>query len=184
MNKKLISVIALVSIVAALTPIALNNYTVTTVHHLEANVSQDEVIDMSTLIVQGKIISSHVETVKTNEESEHDTVFTVWKIKTDTLHKDSSKKGKGSDIVTFKTVGGKISTGIESSTSGHLHKKYGDEVLVMLVKDPDSIYGDDYYPVSYMQGVYTVDDGTAKSIEGKNNKGEKDLIQKIKDRLK
>ncbi len=190
MNKKLISSIALLSIVAALTPLALNNYMgpTTTTYLLEADVSQDEVIDVSTLIVQGKIISSHVEKVKTSEESEHDTVFTVWKIKTDALHKDndskdSSNKSKGKDIITFKTVGGEISTGIESSTSLHQHKKHGDEVLVMLVKDPASIYGDNYYPVSYLQGVYTVEDGKAKSIEEKHNKNERDLIKKIKDRL-
>ena len=54
----------------------------------------------------------------------------------------------------------------------------------MLIVDEDSIYEDDYYLTSYLQGVYVIEsDGTAKSIEENYNKNEMNLISIIKTHL-
>ena len=39
----------------------------------------------------------------------------------------------------------------------------GDDVIVFLAKDPDSIYIDYHYMVGIESGIYKIDDGMAKN---------------------
>jgi len=178
MNRKIITTITVLSIIAVLIPAVLTFGMIAPsgAHVLEADLSQEEIIDMSTLIVKGTIIASHVEKSKITAEDSQETAFTVWKIKPDHTY-----KGKESKAVSFKTVGGQLSPGVFTGSAVDFER--GNKVTVMLVKDPDSIFGDNYHLVSILQGAYVIEDGTAKSVEDRHNKLEIDLDTKIKNHL-
>lgn len=179
-KKKFISTIAILSVTAALIPILVFSVNAgMPTHILEAEVSLEEVIDRSSWIVQGEIIKSDVETSDSHGD---DRAFMVWKVEIDEVFKDITDDYEKDDDIYFKTVGGELSDSTQTGVSVPLY--VGDEVIVMLIVDEDSIYEDDYYLTSYLQGVYVIEsDGTAKSIEESYNKNEMDLISIIKAHL-
>lgn len=179
MKTKNISIIAGLLFVAALIPaiIAVDDTNFgSSAHILEADVSQEEVLDMSTLIVKGKIVASHVEKVRGNGDGSPDTAYTVWKVKPDKTY-----KGADSAVVSFKTIGGKISQSLTTGSSVDFER--GDQVIVMLVKDPGSVFGDDYHLVSIVQGAYTIENGAAKSASQAFDKTEIELENRINNHL-
>ena len=180
-KKKFISTIAILSVTAALIPILVFSVNAgMPTHILEAEVSLEEVIDRSSWIVQGEIIKSDGE--KSHSHGGEDRAFTVWRVEIDEVFKDITDDYEKDDDIYFKTVGGELSDSTQTGVSVPLY--VGDEVIVMLIVDEDSIYEDDYYLTSYLQGVYVIQsDGTAKSIEENNNKNEVNLISIIKNHL-
>ncbi|MCH9657445.1 hypothetical protein K0U27_01905 [archaeon] len=181
MNRKNIPTIVVLSIVAALLPaVAIMSQPPSGIysHSMEANRSLEEVMDISKIVVKGTIIDSKVEIVKGEREGQQDVAFTIWSVKPTTTY-----KGSDSDIVTFKTIGGKLSEGVYTGSSVDLH--HGDQVIVMLDKSPKSIYGDENYVVSIQQGLYTIDkDGIAKSTESFIEVPENALEQRISNYLR
>ncbi len=147
----------------------------TEVHISEVYASQEEVMDISTLIVKGKINDSRVEKTHIDGPDSHEWVFTIW-----TLEPNKTYKGEDLQYVDFKTIGGSPCYGIR--TSGFPHFNVGDEVLVMLDSSPDSIYGDDYHLVSILSGAYLITYGKAVNAE-KIEINEGDLEIKIKSHL-
>lgn len=178
MNKRKILTITALSVIAALLPsvMILGSQPGPSGHVLESDTTQVEILDMSSLIVNGKIISSNVEITKANDENGQDRAFTVWNVQPDTTY-----KGKDSTLVSFKTIGGKLSEGLYTGATIDFH--VGDQVTVMLVKDPDSIYGDSHHLVSILQGAYTIEDGMSKSVQERYDKTENDLDLIIKNHL-
>ena len=85
------------------------------------------------------------------------------------------------DTITVRVQGGETDTAIYEY-EGSPEFAIGEKVLILVAdKEPESIYGDNYYVAGMQHGKYNLDeDGNAKNKNSDRNMSEKSLEDKIK----
>ena len=142
------------------------------VHTLEEDISEQEEVNRSSLIVEGKILKANAYW-KIIHEGQPPRIFTDYIVQVDEVIKGQHKK-------TIKvTMSGGALDGITSMTASPELKK-GDRVIMLLGQDLESSFMDSYTPVSISKSTYVVDENG----NGKNKMSERnDQVDKIKSRI-
>ena len=112
----------------------------------------------SLIVVEGTLVedSSHVEWHVSGNYAVP-SISTVWSLQQNELF-----KGQDLDIVEFIVDGGTYNNMVHHAMhSTELNR--GDDVIVFLSKDADSIYKDNYYLTGIESGVFKIKDGLASN---------------------
>lgn len=183
-NTKLIAITAMIAVIGAFTLI------MTTVEESEISTSKEfitqtvqgamheyplEVLSEGTqYAIVGKV--TDIEAQREPFDAEMDTVFSYVTIKV----KEDLFGAYDQKYITVKVRGGETETML-TETDFSPEFQINEKVLIFVPeKEPDSIYGDNYYVAGHFQGKYKLDNGNAERQDGKNHT-EKDLKIKIKD---
>ncbi len=155
MNKKLLMPIAVVLVLPGLylggiIPMSVNTEAWSPVY------TDEKLAKYSDLIIHGTLTDSYsyVEWYVSGNVAVP-SVYTVWTIE----HSETLKGGAG-DKTEFVVNGGTYNNIVQDV----MHKtelNKGDDVIVFLAKEPDSVYKDHYYMVGIESGIYKIDDGKA-----------------------
>ena len=118
--------------------------------------TNEELAKYSDLIIHGTLTDSYsyVEWY-INGNAAVPSVYTVWTIE----HSETFKGGTG-DKTEFVVNGGTYNNIVQNV----MHKtelSKGDDAIVFLAKEPDSIYKDHYYMVGIESGIYKISDDKA-----------------------
>lgn len=155
MNKKLLIPIA---VVLALPGLYLGGAIPMSVHTEAWSpvYASEELAKYSDLIIHGTLTDSYsyVEWDVSGNVAVP-SVYTVWTIE----HSEAFKGGTG-DKTEFVVNGGTYNNIVQHA----MHKtelNKGDDAIVFLAKEPDSIYGDRYYMVGIESGIYKISDDKA-----------------------
>lgn len=110
-----------------------------------------ELMERSILAIHGSIVDVDTEVVfENNGDIISPYVFSIWTIASiDTI------KGTEQEKIQFKTSGGTYRNIVHHSHSPSF--EIGDEVIVFLSKDPDSVWGNSYYLTGIASGVFEID---------------------------
>lgn len=139
------------------------------VHSSEENITEQQEIDRSQLVIEGKILSADSYWKIVNPES-NPRIFTDYRVQVLDVIKGSSDK-----VITVTMQGG-IKDGITETPQSHLLEK-GDTVIMVLGKDIFSIFGDKYTPISVSKSVYLIDEsGNAENKLGERT-NTKDIVK-------
>jgi len=120
--------------------------------------TQQELVERSDIVSQGELVKgkSFVEwTISGNNAIP--SVYTNW-----SLHQSESIKGDNSKVIEFVVDGG-IYNNIIQKAMHETKLNEGDNVIVFLSKDIDSIYKDNYYMTGIESGIYKIKDGVASN---------------------
>jgi len=113
--------------------------------------TQQELVERSDIVSQGELVKgkSFVEwTISGNNAIP--SVYTNW-----SLHQSESIKGDNSKVIEFVVDGG-IYNNIIQKAMHETKLNEGDNVIVFLSKDIDSIYKDNYYMTGIESGIYKI----------------------------
>ena len=156
MNKKIL-VLAVVAVVlilpgvyfGGLIPLTATTYSFSPVY------DDKTLYQISLIVVEGTLVkdSSYVEWHISGNYAVP-SISTVW-----SLQQNESFKGPGLEIVEFIVDGGTYNMVHHAMHSTELNR--GDDVIVFLSKDADSIYKDNYYLTGIESGVFKIKDGFA-----------------------
>jgi hypothetical protein len=143
----------------------------TIVDSLEEELSLEQLIDRTPLIIKGTAISSQV----VSDSKDPTDVSTIWKIQVSEILKGEET----SKIISVKLRGGETLTNVVQTDGAKLSNN--EEVILFLGKSPGSVYGDSYHLYSQFFGKYTLEaDGTANSVIDSRDISENELIGIIK----
>ena len=155
MNKKLLIPIAVVLAFPGLyfggaIPMSVHTEALSPVYATE------ELVKYSDLIIHGTLADSYsyAEWYVSGNVAVP-SVYTVW-----TIEHSETFKGGTDDKTEFVVNGGTYNNIVQDA----MHKtelNKGDDVIVFLTKDPDSIYKDHYYMVGIESGIYKISDDKA-----------------------
>ena len=155
MNKKLLVPIAIVLALPGLylwgaIPMSVNTEAWSPIY------TNEELVKYSDLIIHGTLTDSYsyVEWYVSGNVAVP-SVYTVWTIK----HSETFK-GDAGNKTEFVVNGGTYNNIVQDA----MHKtelNKGDDVIVFLTKEPDSIYKDRYYMVGIESGIYKISDDKA-----------------------
>ena len=157
MNKKLLIPIAIVLVLPGLylggiIPMSVNTEVLSPMYTNEELVRYSDIIVHGTLTYNYSFVEWYVSGNVTVPS-----VYTVWTIK----HSESFK-GED-DVKTEFVVNGGTYNNIVQNVMHNTVMNIGDEVIVFLTKDPDSIYKNHYYMVGIESGIYKIHDGIIKN---------------------
>lgn len=139
--------------------------------------SIEELTELSDVILKGEIISKSA-ALQLVENTPN--VMTSYEISPSQFLKD--EKSEKAEYVTVKALGGTYNNLVHYT--GHPEFDIGDQVLLMLNLEPDTMYGNDYYISGVIDGSYKIKDNKAtKSNSEKTVMSEKELVDKIQDEL-
>ena len=155
MNKKLLIPIAVVLVLPGMYFGGIIPMSVVTESYSPV-FSNEELAEYSGTIVHGTLAdsSSYVEW-RVSGSVAVPSVYTVW-----TLEQIESFKGEGSKTVDFVVDGGTYNNIVQKAMHDTELNK-GEEVVVFLLKDTDSVYKDNYYLTGIESGIYKIKDGFA-----------------------
>ena len=113
--------------------------------------SNENLVERSELVVHGTLLdsSSYVEWYVSGNVAVP-SVYTVWN-----LQQSESIKGQDFKTVEFVVDGGTYNNIVQKSMHDTELNK-GDDVIVFLSKDTDSIYKDNYYLTGIESGIYKI----------------------------
>ena len=165
MNKKLLIPIAVVLVLPGLylggaIPMSVNTEAWSPVY------TNEELAGYSDVIVHGTLTDSYsfVEWYVSGNVAVP-SVYTVW-----TIEHSETFKGEDHAKTEFVVNGGTYNN-IVQDVMHDTEMNVGDDVIVFLTKDPDSVYKDHYYMVGIESGIYKIDDGMAKNSYIKSSYG-------------
>ena len=120
--------------------------------------SNENLVERSELVVHGTLLDSisYVEWYVSGSVVVP-SVYTVW-----TLQQSESIKGQDFRTIEFVVDGGTYNNIVQKSMHDTELSK-GDNVIVFLSKDADSIYKDNYYLTGIESGIYKITDGVARN---------------------
>ena len=133
-------------------PIHMNTEALSPVYTNEELAGYSDIIIHGTLTGSYSFVEWHV-----SWNAAVPSVYTVWII-------ERSETFKGEDhIETEFVVDGGAYNNIVQDVMHDTEMNVGDDVIVFLTKDPDSVYKNHYYMVGIESGIYKIDDGMAKN---------------------
>jgi hypothetical protein len=118
-----------------------------------------ELMERNERVVHGTIVDLDTSVVFPDGGNNMKTpyVFSIW-----TLEVEDAVKGIEEQTIQFKTSGGTYRNIVHHSESPSF--ELGEEVIVFLTKDPDSVWGDSYYLTGIESGVFKIDpNGNARN---------------------
>ncbi len=142
------------------------------VHTLEEDITEQEEINRSSLVVEGEILNTKAYWINVNDQK-YPRIFTDYTVQVDEVIKGDYKK------IIKVTIGGGELDGVKTSTVAPELAK-GDKVIMILGKDISSPFGDNYVPISISKSTYVIDeDGIAENKKSDRS----DNKDKVKERL-
>ena len=148
------------------------------VHTLVAEITDEELIANVDMIVQGT--ASHSEPIELfyGSDSKTPKIYTKWFIETDTIYKGESN----SKFVEALMPGGE-KNGFTTLIDHAPHIEDGDQVILFLNKDPESVFGDNYVIAGPAIGTYVIHNDIATNENPEKAILETELISKIQTNL-
>ncbi len=142
--------------------------------------SIQDVSDNSQYVVKGRVVDLNTSIDKNSREfGDKPIVYTDAVIE---IEKELTGKYL-EDTITVRTVGGKTDK-YWTSTAIYPEFKQGEDVILFVGYEPDSIMGDNYFVAGYNLGKYMVQDGKAYGDEYKDGLSEKQFLTKIRQIVK
>lgn len=138
----------------------------------EEAITEDEEINRASLIVEGTVLNAQSKWVIIHND-QPPRIFTDYKILVDEVIKGQYKK------VIKVTMSGGTLDGVTSKTSAPVLEK-GDRVIMILGQDLNSLFGDNYTPVSISKSTYVIDE--TGNAENRQNDRSNDK-EKVKERI-
>ena len=158
--------------VASVIPVIIDSYS------LSPDLSVEDLAPEAKLIVKGKILTHRSEIQYIDDDVSKHILLTNWDLKPEKFLKGSSNE----NLINVKILGGKYDNNVFTWT--HLLSEDGDDVILFLNLDPDSIYGDSYHVAGVISGHYKItDDGKAKNTDMRKDTTEKQLEKRIENSL-
>ncbi len=155
MNKKMLVPLAVILILPGMylggaIPMSVNTEAWSPVY------TNEELVEYSDLIIHGTLTDnySYVEWY-TSGNIAVPSVYTVW-----TIEHSETFKGPADGKTEFVVNGGSYNN-IVQDVMHETELIKGDDVIVFLTKEPDSVYKDHYYMVGIESGIYKINDGFA-----------------------
>ena len=179
LNKKklIISLVAIAVLlpvlhVVGITPLVIQS------HSLSPDISAEDLTQKAELVVKGKLVGYTTELQYSDNDLSKPMVFTNWELEPKKFLKGSSNENP----IIVKTLGGEYNNIRHIEKSSFLEE--GNNVILFLTVDPDSIYGDSYYITGISSGHYKIfDDGKVKNSDAKKDTTEKQLEKRIEKSL-
>ena len=142
-------------------------------HSSEAYISEQEEINRAELIIDGVVIEVKPFWKIINENPR---IYTEYTVKVNDVIKGNTQD----DNIKVILAGGQLD-GITSKTEA-ISMQYNDNVILLLGKDLNSIFGSDYHPISVSKSTYIVEDEIAKNMMTERNM-DKTLLKEKLERL-
>ena len=158
MNKKIfIPIVAAVMILpgmylGGIIPMSVHTEAFSPVYTNEQLVDRSEIVAHGTLSLTKSFVEWEI-----SGNNAVPSVYTVWE-----LQQSESIKGQDSKRIQFVTDGGSYNNIVQEAMH-ETELNEGDQVIVFLSKDTDSIYKDNYYLTGIQSGIFKVTDGEAKN---------------------
>lgn len=145
------------------------------VHTLEENISEQEEVDRAELIIEGTVIEVKP-FWKIIRDGKNPQIYTEYTVKVNDVIKGNTQD----ENIKVLTVGGQLD-GVTSTTEA-ISMEYDDNIILLLGKDLNSVFGSYYHPISVSKSTYIVEDNVAKNKMTDRNM-DKDLLKEKLERL-
>lgn len=143
-----------------------------TTHTLEEDITETEEVKRAELIIEGTI--KNVKPFwKIIREDADPKIYSEFTVKVD----DVIKGEVNGNMIKVVMSGGQLDN-VTSITEGTKMKK-DNQVILLLAKDPNSVFGDNYSTISVSKSIYLIDDEFAKN----KHEDRSDNKNKVKERI-
>ena len=142
------------------------------VHISEEDASEQEEVNRASLIIEGTILDKKPYW-KVDDLKEYPRIFTDYTVGVDDTIKGPSKK-----TAKVTLVGGDLDTIKTATAAPELEK--GDKVIMLLVQEFDTVFGDSYIPLSVSRSIYVIDENnTAQNYEFDRTGNKEDVKSRL-----
>lgn len=147
-------------------------------HTLEEHLTERQEIDRAQLIIEGTVLEA-MPYWKIIDDDSFPRIYTEYAVKViDVIKGDTGLNGKTVKVV---MAGGKLD-GITATTEA-VELTEGANTILLLAKEPHTVYGEAYFPISVSKSIYKIENDQAinKIDDRSNNKDE--VKKRISDKL-
>ena len=147
-------------------------------HTLEEYLTEKQEIDRAQLIIEGTVLEA-MPYWKIIDDDSFPRIYTEYAVKViDVIKGDTGLNGKTVKVV---MAGGKLD-GITATTEA-VELTEGANTILLLAKEPHTVYGEAYFPISVSKSIYKIENDQAinKIDDRSNNKDE--VKKRISDKL-